>query len=215
MSFLAGYEIVNDRIIRFWKEFPTGRLVARIVEFNAEKGYVVIEAMAFRNYEDEKPSAIDYGCEFKSDRGVNLHFWVENAVTSAYGRVIGLLTPSTTRSTAEDMDKVERLQANDRLPAPRVDESAWNNFPSFKTREEAEAAGMPTLGTAIQQIENKFGGILMQEAPQCRHGHMILKEGTSDKTGKAYRGYVCMEKVKSRQCDAIWYIRTSTGWVKP
>jgi len=51
---------------------------------------------------NEKPSAIDYALEVRSDRGVNLHFWVENAITSCYGRVIGLLTPGGIATLAQN-----------------------------------------------------------------------------------------------------------------
>lgn len=216
MSFLEGYEDVNARITRFRTEFPTGRLVAYIEDMNIDKGYILVKAEAYREYEDLIPSAIDYAFEAKSDRGVNLHFWVENCVTSAYGRVIGLLTPSTTRSTAQDMEKVERLQANDRLPAPSkpVSDDLWTTFPSFKTREEAESAGVPTVASAVSEVAAKLGGFISEESPQCQHGHMLLKEGVSDKTGKPYRGHVCIEKVKARQCPPIWYVQANGRWVK-
>jgi hypothetical protein len=116
-NFLEGYEDVNARIIRARSEYPSLRLVAYIEDIDITKGYILVKAEAYKNYEDEKPSAVDFAYEARSDRGVNLHFWVENAVTSAYGRVIGLLTPGgIARSTKQDMEKVEALSTKDVAP---------------------------------------------------------------------------------------------------
>ena len=82
-NFLEGYEDVNARIIRIRAEYPSLRLVAYIEDIDITKGYVLIKAEAYREYEDLVPSAVDYAYEVRSDRGVNQHFWVENAVTSA------------------------------------------------------------------------------------------------------------------------------------
>ena len=112
MSFLDGYEDVNARIKRARAEFPGLRLVAYIEDIDLKNGYILIRAEAYKNYEDEKPSAVDYALEVRSDRGVNANFWVENCVTSAYGRVIGLLSPGGVgRPTRQDMEKVEAIQA--------------------------------------------------------------------------------------------------------
>jgi hypothetical protein len=92
-NFLEGYEDVNARIIRARSEFPSLRLIAYIEDIDITKGYVLIRAEAYKNYEDEKPSAVDYAFEMRADSGVNKNFWIENCSTSAYGRVLGLLTP--------------------------------------------------------------------------------------------------------------------------
>jgi hypothetical protein len=48
MSFMDNYEGNKDRTDRWIATFPQGRLEAHIVEFNAEKGYVLIQAKAWR-----------------------------------------------------------------------------------------------------------------------------------------------------------------------
>jgi hypothetical protein len=84
-NFLEGYEDVNARIIRARAEFPTLRLVASIEDIDITKGYVLIKAEAYKEYEDHLPSAVDFALEMRSDRGVNLHFWVENCVPQLMG----------------------------------------------------------------------------------------------------------------------------------
>jgi hypothetical protein len=195
-NFLEGYEDVNARIIRVRSEYPTLRLVAFIEDIDITKGYILVKAEAYKNYEDEKPSAVDYAYEMRSDRGVNLHFWVENAITSAYGRVIGLLTPGgIARSTKQDMEKVEALSAKDVAP---VSDDLW--------------ATTASILTSIEAVKNELGGNLIQGKPECKHGVRVWKTGTSAKTGREWGNYSCIEKSKATQCEPVWYMQTSTGW---
>ena len=197
-NFLEGYEDVNARIIRARSEFPTMRLVAYIEDMDITKGYILVKAEAYRNYEDEKPSAVDFALEIRSDRGVNLHFWVENCVTSAYGRVLGLLTPGgIARSTKEDMQKVEALSA--KAVAPITDDLWATN----------------SIATAIQNVASELNASVLDPKPECRHGVRLWREGTSAKTGKAWANYSCIEKSKASQCEPLWYVFTSDGTWKP
>ena len=195
-NFLEGYEDVNARIIRARAEFPSLRLIAYIEDIDITKGYVLIRAEAYKNYEDEKPSAIDYAFEMRADSGVNKNFWIENCSTSAYGRVLGLLTPGgIARSTRQDMEKVEALSARDVAPAS---EDLW--------------ATTPTIAAGIEAVKNELGGIYLQGKPECKHGARVWRTGTSAKTGKEWGNYSCIEKSKATQCEPVWYMQTSTGW---
>ena len=48
MGFLDNYEASRERLERWIRTYPNGRIETRIVEFSAEKGYVLIEAKAFK-----------------------------------------------------------------------------------------------------------------------------------------------------------------------
>ena len=197
-NFLEGYEDVNARIIRARAEFPTMRLVAYIEDIDITKGYILVRGEAYRNYEDEKPSAVDYALEVRSDRGVNLHFWVENAITSCYGRVIGLLTPGgIARSTKQDMEKVEALSAKDVAP---IADDLW---------------ATNAIAATIKNVADTLGASVVEGKPECIHGARVWREGVSAKTGKAWGNYSCVEKSKATQCDPLWYVFTSDGTWKP
>jgi hypothetical protein len=108
---LSNYEDVNARITRFRAEFPMGRLEAHIDHIDFDNGRILVRALAFRTDDpNELPAAIDYAHEHRATVGVNRDFWVENAITSAYGRVIGALSPSGSRPTRQDMEKAEKLR---------------------------------------------------------------------------------------------------------
>jgi hypothetical protein len=217
---LADYEDVNSRIKRFRLEFPSGRLEAFIEDIDLKAGYILIKALAYRNYEDEKPAAIDYAFEIKATHGVNANFFVENCVTSAYGRVIGALTPSeVARSTRQDMEKVERLEA-----APvNIQEARAIGLTSYEIGRLAagvpikgkEIKNAPHVSEALDNLATKLGAEVIGEQPKCEHGYRIKKEGISDKTKKPYMGYACTELKKAYQCQIIWYKELGGKWLSP
>ena len=200
-GFLDGYEDVAARIKRLHSTFPTNRVETSIVDFNAQAGYILIECRIFREYEDEKPSAIDYAFGRVESYNPSMKRWfVEDTVTSAIGRCAGLLLGSETRPTKQNMEQVETLP---KAFVDKIEDDPWSK-PFVED-------GFATAGSTIEEIASQLGGELIAEAPQCKHGHRILKEGTSPKTGKAYRGHVCIEKVKANQCPPIWYNLSADG----
>jgi hypothetical protein len=188
---LESYEDVNSRIKRFRETHVSGRIETQIIDIDITKGYILIQASVYREHEDLVPSAIDYAFEIRSERGVNRDFWVENAVTSAVGRAIGLLMPSEKRPTKQDMEKVERLS---HVPAQS---DPWATF--TVSTSDAES-----VGDVLQLVSDKLGAEIVEESPLCAHGRMLPKSGTSSKTGRAYSGFVCPSKVKADQCAAVW-----------
>lgn len=202
MGFMDNYEDVNSRIKRFRAEFPSGRLVAYIEDIDLNKGIILVRAEAYREYEDTVPSAVDYAYGNVATLPQNMKKWfVEDCFTSAYGRVIGLLTPSDGgRPTAQDMQKVEASYASNE-PDP------W--------AVNAAKEGIPTMATAIAEIQKGLGGELPAEPPRCSHGTMVWAEGTSAKNGKAWGAYRCTERSKATQCDPLWHVLGSDGKWKP
>ncbi len=106
--------------------------------------------------------------------------------------------PSLKKASKEDMSKIERLTPEQIKAAP-ID--AWSIAPN--------------IGSAVEALASQLGGQLVEEAPLCDHGHMILKSGVSEKTGREYHGYTCPERTKANQCDAVWYKLDANGkWVR-
>lgn len=200
MGFLDNYEDVNTRIKRFRLEFPEGRLIAFIEDINLDKGTILVRAEAYREYMDTYPSAVDYAFGNVATYPQNMKKWfIEDTFTSAYGRVIGLLSPSEGgRPTAQDMQKVETATAE----------------PDYWTTKFV-ADDIPTLGKAIETIEQGLGGVLPEAAPRCVHGTMVWAKGVSAKTNKEWAAYKCTERSRDKQCDPIWHVIGSDGKWKP
>lgn len=193
---LSSYEDVNSRIKRFRAEFPSGRLVCYIEDADLTAGWVLVKAEAYREYEDAVPSAVDYALGNVATYPANMKKWfMEDTVTSAYGRVISLLSPSDARPTKQDMQRVD-------APSPVSNEDdLWATL-SVKTTESEGTA--EHVGNVLQLVATQLGGEIVEAAPSCSHGRMLYKEGKSAKTGNAYKGYTCPSKVRTDQCKPVW-----------
>jgi hypothetical protein len=217
-GFLDNYEDVAARIKRFWETHPSGRIENNIVEFNAEKGFILVQTLIFKEYEDEKPSAIDYAFGNVATYNVQMKkFFVEDTVTSSIGRCIGLLLGTDKRPTRQDMEKVETISTTV-AKSTADDYDPWSKkfgeMPSYKTAAEAEQSGIPSLGSSMDEIAKTLGGQLVEEAPQCSHGHRIWKQA-HEGAPKNWGGYFCTERTKATQCAPAWYVLASDGKWKP
>jgi hypothetical protein len=227
MGFLDNYEASRERLERWNRTFPLGRIETRIVEFSAEKGYVLVEAKAYKGkLHDtdchichglvEAPAGIDYAYGYQGAYQQNMKRWfVEDTVTSAIMRVQQLVMGGAERSTKEIMEQVERTPAKiANTDATDYWTTKFGDVPSFKTAEEAEQSGIPSFGSSLDEVAKQLGGELVKEAPQCRHGHRVWRTGKSAKTGKDWANYSCVGR-KPDQCEPLWYVFSSDGTWKP
>ncbi len=217
-GFLDNYEDVAARIKRLWETHPSARVQNNIIEFNAEKGFILVQTEIFKEYEDEKPSAIDYAFGNVATYNVQMKkFFVEDTVTSSIGRCIGLLLGTDKRPTRQDMEKVETISTTV-AKSTADDYDPWTkkfgDVPSYKTAAEAEQSGIPSLGSSMDEIAKTLGGQLVEEAPQCSHGHRIWKQA-HEGAPKNWGGYFCTERTKATQCAPAWYVLASDGKWKP
>ena len=217
MGFLDNYEASLARLTRWNTTYPTGRIETRIVEFNPEKGYVLVEAKAYRNHDDVMPAGTDFAYGFVSAYQPNMKRWfVEDTVTSAIMRVQQLVMGGAERSTREVMEQVEKTTA--KVANAETDHDYWTtkfgDVPSYKSASEAENSGVPSFGSSVDEIAKQLGGTLVEEAPQCKHGHMVWKR-SHDGAPKTWAGYFCTERTKATQCTPRWYVLSSDGKFKP
>lgn len=195
---LSEYEEVQSKVQRWIDAYPLGRIETSIIEFNMKDGYVLVEARCYRDDLATLPAAIDFALEWREKSPVSRLWWLENAVTSAIGRCLNQVLPSLKKASVEDMSKIERLTPEQIKAAP-ID--AWSIAPN--------------IGSAVEALASELGGQLIEQSPLCDHGHMILKSGVSEKTGREYHGYTCPERTKANQCDALWYKLDANGkWVR-
>lgn len=196
---LKNYEDVQSRVKRWQDSFPLGRIVTDIVEFNAEKGYVLVKAECYRDDETLLPAGVDYAFGNVAFYPTHMkRFFIEDTTTSAIGRCISLVLPTELKPTQQDMSRVEQPKTQTyTAPAPEPDYWA------------IAEAGAETVGTAVEQLQQQMGGEVLSESPICAHGHMLKRESKSD-AAKEWCGYFCTEKTKAKQCDPIWMVRSAT-----
>lgn len=219
MAFLDNYEGNKERTDRWNATYPEGRLQAHIVEFNADKGYILVQAKAWRNQTEIEPAGIDYAYGFVAAYNPNMKRWyVEDTTTSALMRVMALVMGGTEKATKETMQQVETMTTKVASADVAAEHDYWTTkfgeVPSYATAGEAEQSGVPSLGSSIDEIAQQLGGQLIEEKPRCQHGTRVFKTGESKTTGKAWGGYFCTEKAKAAQCEPLWYQLGATGqWV--
>jgi hypothetical protein len=214
MAFLDNYEGNKERTDRWIATFPQGRLEAHIIEFNAEKGYVLVQAKAWRNQDETEPAGIDYAHGYLAAFNTNMKRWfVEDTVTSALMRVMALVMGNTEKATKETMYLVK--QSNDEVAK---DYDYWTtkhgDVPSYGTAAEAEQSGIASLGSSLDNIHVKRIDDEPQAAPECRHGSMRWNQSKPE-APKVWAGYFCTHKDKEGQCTPRWYVLRSTGKWEP
>ena len=208
MGFLDNYEASRERLERWNRTFPDGRIETRIVEFSAEKGYVLVEAKAFKNSESLVPAGIDFAYGYQGAYQQNMKRWfVEDTTTSAIMRVQQLVMGGAERSTREIMEQVETTPAN-------VANNYTQDYWTTKFGDVPEEPEFLSLKSTVGEIANQLGGELVKEAPKCSHGHRVWRTGTSSKNGRAWGNFSCVER-KPKQCDPLWYVLASDGTWKP
>jgi len=225
MGFLDNYEASRERLERWLATYPNGRIETRIVEFSAEKGYVLVEAKAYKGLNEcdvaahvvELPDGVDYAYGYQGAYQPNMKRWfVEDTVTSAIMRVQQLVLGGAERSTKEIMSQVEQKSTVVANAEKEYDywTTKFGDVPSYKTEAEVHAAGIVNAADAIAQIATELGGKLAEESPQCSHGHMIWKN-SAEGSPKTWGGYFCTERTKATQCQPRWYVLASDGKWKP
>jgi hypothetical protein len=201
-SFMDGYEGNKERTDRWIATFPQGRLESHIVEFDFAKGYVLVQAKAWRNQEEIHPAGIDYAHGFLTAYSSKMARWmIEDTCTSALMRVMALVMGNTEKATKEVMALVKS-------ETPTADYDYWStkhgDVPSYETAAEAEQAGTPSFGSSEES----------PAAPECRHGSMRWNQSKPE-APKVWAGYFCTHKDKEGQCTPRWYVLRSTGKWEP
>jgi len=221
---LEDYETVEERLIKFWKDYPDGQIQTRLLESTVSR--FIVEASIFRTEADPRPWTTGLAEETVQGRGVNATSALENCETSAIGRALANAGYATKgkRASREEMGKVSRgleVKANienvkakmaetskEYVPVP-VESDPWNQ--SF-------AAPVQTMETAVETVKQLLGGTAPDES--CVHGARIWKTGTS-KAGKQYGMWRCPETSTRDMpggkipCDPIWYEIAKDGTWQP
>jgi hypothetical protein len=166
---LDDYKTAATKIKEVHDNYPMCRFNIRSIEVNHAQGYVWVVTEIYRDVADPFSAAVDVAYEYRSEKGVNRDFWVENCVTSSYGRCCSLLLGDDQRSSREDMDKVNRLNAKpvvkpfaeklaDKITMP-VENDPW-------TTKSVEAAPSSAEAVAL--------GARCSRCSQDRQGHTAM-----------------------------------------
>jgi hypothetical protein len=195
---LNDYEDVATRIKRVHDNFPMVRFNIRELKVDHQAGYCYAVTEIYRDANDATPAAVDVAYEARSDRGVNRDFWVENCITSSYGRTAGLLLGTDKRPTRQDMEKAQS----------KIMEPVTSDI-NGTSRQAAEP-----VANAMALLVDQLGAEEISKPEICNHGAMVLKKGS--KNGRDYYGYTCQLGKTSESCESVWYKIGADGkWHAP
>ena len=189
---LEDYTTVQERSNIFWERWPNGAVRTRIISESDTRVIVVCEL--FRESTDPQPFATGHAKEVISDRGVNRDFALENCETSARGVAFKAANIGTEKNgpSREEMVRVKEKQAV--LQTFSVDRTD----PLPLSNEDWIKAATKTAPKAPPQC--------------CAKGHNLVT-GISKTNGKAYYGYLCLDRIKEY---AQWAKQDATGsWFFP
>ena len=209
---LEDYETVEDRLTKFWKDYPDGRISTQIIEHTLQR--FIVQAAIYRTEVDAQPWSTGFAEETVSTRGVNSTSALENCETSAIGRALANAGYASKgkRPSREEMVKVKAAEPKpfaeklaDKITMP-VEDDPW----TVKAVSPA-----PTSADAIALVQDVLGAVKVdKDIPLCRNCHdhkpMQWKTGVSAKNNKPWGKfdcYVCR--------DVIWYNIASDGTWKP
>jgi hypothetical protein len=209
---LEDYETVEERLVKFWKEHPDGRIETTLVESTLQR--FIVKAAIYRTEVDAQAWTTGYAEETVSTRGVNSTSALENCETSAIGRALSCAGYATKgkRPSREEMSKVKAGEPKpfaeklaDKITMP-VEDDPW-------TTKAVEAA--PSSADAIALVQDVLGAVKIdKDIPLCRNCHdhkpMEWKTGVSAKNNKPwgkFSCYVCR--------DVMWYNIAADGTWKP
>ena len=212
---LEDYEDVAARVLRFQKAYPEGRIVTDVIQFNPEKGIVLVSAQVYRNASDTLPAGVDYAFGDASTFNSGMRKWyVEDTSSSAIGRALSLVLETQKKPTKQDMAKVVTPKAA-KPPVQEVKEDDQDYWTTPVGQYNKVVDAPVTLEKAMENIAAVMGTQEAVEPPSCQHGHMTWREG--EKNSKAWGGYFCgyAPRTGEAKCSTIWYQLGSNGKFEP
>jgi hypothetical protein len=111
---LNDYELVEDRLKKFWKDNPNGRVETEVIHITDDGSCVTVRALCYKDIEDINPVATGIAQETKGDGFANTTSWMENCETSAIGRALANWNyqgSGKKRPSKEEMSKVAKQPA--------------------------------------------------------------------------------------------------------
>lgn len=215
---LDDYETVEERLTKFWKDNPDGRIETKLLE--ASPSRFIVGSSVYRKSDDSAPWATGLAEETVQGRGVNATSALENCETSSIGRALANAGYATKgkRPTREEMSKVAAKSAAQNAIKEAKAKMSQTGSTYVPVVNEADpwtlTATKPpaTVDEAVSIVKDIIGGQTERDIPKCSKCHdgkdMTWKTGVSAKTKKPWGNFSCFA------CkDVIWYeIKPNGSW---
>ena len=113
---IDNYELVEDRLKKFWKDNPNARINTDVVGNSDDGTMVIVKAELFINKEDTQPIATGLAQETKGLGGfANNEAWLENCESSAIGRALANWKYQGSKKPRPTQEEMKKVIANDNV----------------------------------------------------------------------------------------------------
>jgi hypothetical protein len=160
---LNDYVQVNERIEKFYEEYPEGSIQTEII-LN-ENGMVIFKAYAYRNQEDTRP-ATGHAMEKEGSSYINKTSHIENCETSAVGRALAMLGFEIKKSVASK-EEVE----NARLQQEMMKTIDKTTAAALVNTLKAEGFSDEDIGKSLAKYKVKKA----EELTEAQYAEILLK----------------------------------------
>jgi hypothetical protein len=217
---LDDYETVEERLVKFWKDHESGRIITTLISGTSSQFIVRAEL-----YKDgsELIWATGLAEETVQGRGVNSTSALENCETSAIGRALANAGYATKgkRASREEMTKVAVKANTEAVIAEtkaRLAETAKEYVPVAKEDDPwtiRDAKPASTVDEAVAMVKDIIGGQTERDIPNCKCGKPMSWRTGQGKNNKHWGHFACTN-VPARKCmDPIWYEVAGDGTWQP
>ena len=159
---LDNYETVEDRLKKFWKDYPNGRIETEVIHITEDGTCVTIRSEIYKDMEDARPVSTGIAQETKGQGGfANTDAWMENAETSSLGRSLSnwiYQGSGKPRPSREEMSKVQVEKKPVKKPT-KQELDAMN-----KVVDEMVAEPTNTTGDVGKQLNQLLEAMIPDEA---------------------------------------------------
>jgi len=209
---LDDYDLVEDRIKKFWKDNPNGRIWTEEISVSSDHQSIVIKAMVFADKDDANPIATGIAQD-QQGKGANMVAWIENCETSAIGRALANWKyQAKKRPSQEEMKKVSRADQEVKQETKSVDKTGNSNSytPSPSVQKKIDEEQKKTDDINAQTVEQRVADVMETEVgvtvkPQCMTCGNEVWDNRADKASGKVKDTYPDYKCKTKDCR-IWYI---------
>ena len=209
MAWQDEYDLVEDRLRKFWEDNPNGRVSTEILYITDDHKSAVFRASIYKDIADEVPVSTGIAQDQHGPKGANQTSWIENGSTSAVGRALANWTyAAKKRPSVTEMQKVENLSdsqvtksaaktgnSNSYTPPPSVQEKI-KDVPTGPV-EDTKAA-LEEIGVVVQEKVVVTNGTI---EPRCLSCSSELWDNRVDKASGKIKDTYPDWKCKNKECD--------------
>tara|TARA_R110000824_G_scaffold233176_3_gene421340 strand:- start:2476 stop:3351 length:876 start_codon:yes stop_codon:yes gene_type:complete len=196
---LEDYELVKDRLKRFWKDYPNGRVHTEVVGQSDDGTMVIVRAEIYKDYGDTEPVTTGLAQETQGVGGFATDVsWLEVAETSALGRALANWKYQGDNKPRPSREEMIKAQGSD------VKETKVEKKPA--TKEEATALNDSTSKFAADigaeyTVADQLNVLLEEMIPDGRSRNATKKRVHTQAVDKGYPADV--EEWNEKQMDSF------------